>query len=88
MNGRVILLASNDEVPLPPFSNRENIQRLQKCLRGKAKDSVHALLNQPDQLERINYEYFNILVEMIISLMKRCIKSIIFHPLEEATLPI
>jgi len=35
------------------FSNVENISRLQRCLKGKAKESVKSLLNVPDNVPEI-----------------------------------
>ncbi|KAG5863384.1 hypothetical protein JTB14_017019 [Gonioctena quinquepunctata] len=35
------------------FSDRENMSRLQKCLKGKAKETVHTLLNFPNKLKDV-----------------------------------
>ncbi|CAG7832023.1 unnamed protein product, partial [Allacma fusca] len=35
------------------FSNDENLSRLQKCLRGKAKDMVQSLLVTPENVPEI-----------------------------------
>lgn len=51
------------------FSDRETMQRLQKCLKGKARDSVHALLNLPDQLNQV-MSIFGDSVELIILSIK------------------
>lgn len=35
------------------FSKRENMNRVQRCIRGNAKESVEYLLNFPAQLDKV-----------------------------------
>lgn len=43
----------NESTELCKYSKRENMCRLQRCLRGKARDSVEYLLKFPEQLDKV-----------------------------------